>query len=271
MDNPARDTSTPVGQIRVLIVDSHPLLRAGVRTLLEAEPGMEVVGEAGSIEQALTHCQVRKPDVVLMDLEEPTAAAIEGLQRLSRECGYGALVILGRRNDDEEVFRAVVAGAAGHVGNSSAPDELLSTIRNAASGGEPIRQILAQRPAVARRVLDTLRVMSERRPPVAEEVVTLSARELTVLRYAADGLTNRKIGRALGLSEHTIKSIFSQILAKLGMTNRTEAVVHAVREGWITVAVETPGESPAPLPLTVPARERSSAQRPAAEVSRLSA
>lgn len=238
MDTVSREASVQREQIQLMIVGDHPVIRAGVRTLLENESDLEVVAEAESIEAAVSICGLHQPDVVLMDLGEPTPAVVQAVKRLQRACEKGALVILGRHDADEDIFRAIIAGAAGHVGDASQPDELLTTIRQAAQGGEPISHLLAERPGLGRRVLETYRQLSDQGQTTHdEEVVTLSHRELEVLRYAADGLTNRKIGRALGLSEHTIKSTFSQILARLGLANRTEAVVHAVREGWITVPI----------------------------------
>jgi len=235
---------------QLLLVDDHPLIRAGVRTLLEQHPGM-VVAEADSIDGAVVYCRTHQPDVVLMDLNEPTADAVLAVQRLQRECGNSAVVILGRRGDDEELFRAVVAGAAGHVGESAKPDELISTIEEAADGFEPIGHALAQRPEVGRRVLETYREMHRRSEAESEEIVTLSERELVILRHAAEGLTNRKIGYAMGLSEHTVKSEFSKILARLGIRHRTEAVVRAVREGWISVPIE-PDMGAEPVPAAKP-------------------
>jgi two-component system NarL family response regulator len=224
-------------QTKLLLVDEHPLIRAGVRTLLEQQPGM-LVAEAESIQDAVDYCKGNQPDVVLMNLNESTADAVLAVQRLQRACVNSAVVILGRRGDDEELFRAVVAGAAGHVGESAQPHELITTIEEAADGAEPIGQSLARRPEVGRRVLQTFLEMHRRSEAESDEIVTLSERELVILRHAAEGLTNRKIGYAMGLSEHTVKSEFSKILSRLGMRHRTEAVVRAVREGWISVPIE---------------------------------
>lgn len=243
---------------KLLLVDEHPLIRAGVRTLLEQQPGI-IVAEAESIDAAVIYCQTNQPDVVLMDLNESTAEAVMSVQRLQRECGNSAVVILGRRGDDEELFRAVVAGAAGHVGETAQPHELITTIEEAADGFEPIGQSLAKRPEVGRRVLETFLEMHRRNEAESDEIVTLSERELVILRHAAEGLTNRKIGFAMGLSEHTVKSEFSKILSRLGMRHRTEAVVRAVREGWISVPIEPEANVPS-LPVA-------NAQPPAAEAT----
>jgi two-component system NarL family response regulator len=252
-------------QTKLLLVDEHPLIRAGVRTLLEQQPGM-LVAEAESIQDAVDYCKGNQPDVVLMNLNESTADAVLAVQRLQRACVNSAVVILGRRGDDEELFRAVVAGAAGHVGESAQPHELITTIEEAADGAEPIGQSLARRPEVGRRVLETFLEMHRRSEAESDEIVTLSERELVILRHAAEGLTNRKIGYAMGLSEHTVKSEFSKILSRLGMRHRTEAVVRAVREGWISVPIEPemtvqqlPVMSPEPAATTGEATEATAA------------
>ena len=164
-ENPSRaSSSAPASRVRsgprrrkhriqLLIVDEHPLLRAGVRTLLENESEVEVVGEADSIDAAVDACREGDVDVVLMDVDEGTNNPVEDMRRLRDELSEdGALVVLARREDDEGVYRAVVGGAAGHVGEDADPAELVDTIKEAADGKEPIRKTLEQRPEVGRRV-----------------------------------------------------------------------------------------------------------------------
>lgn len=221
--------------ISLVLVDRHPLIRAGVRTMLETDWGMEVIAEAETIDEALGYCLQRPPHVVLMDLDLPSPGVMQGIQRLRQECSSCAVVILAHRDDDEELYRAVVAGASGHVVDDADPSELARTIRHAAEGREPIGEVLAERPSVSQRVLEAFRQLAVYGPPVrrADEPVPLSARQLTVLRYAAEGLTNRQIARAMGFSEHTVKTEMSAILAELCLKHRTEAVVYALRRGWI--------------------------------------
>jgi DNA-binding NarL/FixJ family response regulator len=225
----------PTDKIQLLIVDEHPLLRAGVRTLLESEGGVEVVGEADSIDGALDAARATSVDVVLIDIDEATTNAVDDMRRLRTELPTDAAVVVMARNDDDEgVYRAVVGGAVGHVGENAEPSELVETIREAASGAEPISRTLAERPAVARRVLETFAALLAHSPVVSE--AQLTDRELSILSYAANGMTNQQIGRQLGLSEHTVKSSISQILTRLGLRHRTEAVVHALRNGWISTS-----------------------------------
>lgn len=233
-DNPLIGSRDP---IQLVLVDEHPLIRAGVRTMLESEWGMQVIAETDTIDAALSYCRERPPHVVLMDLDLPSPGLMQGVQRLRRECSDCAVVILAHRADDEDLFQAVVAGASGHVVNDAQPAELAATIRRAADGEEPIGQTLAERPSVSQRVLEAFRQLAIYGPSVRreDEAVPLSVRQLSVLRYAAEGLTNRQIARAMGYSEHTIKSEMSAILAELCLKHRTEAVVYAVRRGWISL------------------------------------
>lgn len=223
----------PTDKIQLLIVDEHPLMRAGVRTLLDNEDLVEVVGEANSVDEAVDVVRENSVDVVLMDLDEANLNSIGDLRRLRDELpADGALVVLARNENDEGVYQSVVGGAAGHVGEDAQPEELIETIKLAAQGREPISRTLVQRPEVARRVLETFARLVARGP--ARQAPDLTARELSILGFAAQGMTNRQIGRSLNLSEHTIKSAISTILARLGLRHRTEAVVHALRNGWIS-------------------------------------
>ncbi len=225
-------------KIQLLIVDEHPLLRAGVKTLLANEAGVEVMGEADTVDEAVDACREGHVDVVLMDVDEGTVDAVDGMRRLRDELAAdGALVVLARHEDDEGVYRSVVGGAAGHVGEDAEPQELVDTIKQAAQGEDPISQTLAQHPEVGRRVLEAFAALSARGP--VRHKPELTDHELSILGFAAQGQTNQQIGRSLGVSEHSVKSSISQILARLGLRHRTEAVVHALRNGWITDASMT--------------------------------
>ena len=220
------------GPIALVIVDEHPLLRAGVRTLLESDTRVSVVAEADNVGDAVDMIRSTPTDVVLLDVDGTDAGTVDDMRRLRREVPDGALVVLARQENDEDVYRAVVGGADGHVGESAQPQELVDTIKEAADGAEPIQRTLAERPQVARRVLETYAELFQRAPSVNEPDV--SERELRILELAAEGMTNYQIGREIGLSEHTVKGAISQLLARLRLRHRTEAVVHALRLGWIS-------------------------------------
>jgi two-component system response regulator DevR len=233
-----RRARTGNDKIQLLLVDEHPLLRAGVKTLLDNEAGVEVIAEADTIDQAVDTCRHSQVDVVLMDVDAQTTDAVESMRRLREELSDdGALVVLARGDGDEGVYQAVVGGAAGHVGEDARPEELVNTIKQAADGGEPISRTLADRPEVGRRVLEAYAEMYSRGPVRRDPQLT--ERELRILNLAAQGMTNQQIGRTLNVSEHTVKGSISQILARLGLRHRTEAVVYALRNGWIVSATAT--------------------------------
>jgi DNA-binding NarL/FixJ family response regulator len=228
------------GRINLLLVDEHPVLRAGVRTLLENDADVSVVAEAQTLDEAVDVCREAAPDVVLLDVDMSDVRRVDEMQRLRRELPSGALVVLGRHDDDEGLFRAVVGGAVGHVGEKEGPAQLVETIKGAAHGEEPIQRTLAERPSVARRVLETFAELAQRGS--AQERPQLSDRELRILELAAEGKTNSQIGREIGLSEHTVKGAISQVLARFRLRHRTEAVVHALRLGWINPPRSHPSE-----------------------------
>lgn len=224
--------------VRLLLVDEHALIRAGVRTILEAEADLHVVAEAATIDDAMALCREHSPDVVLLDLDTPTSDLVDDVGRLRAAC-VSEIVILSRGDSDAELFQAVVAGAAGHVATIAEPAELSRTIRRAAEGKEPIGRKIRRRPRVGQRVIKALQQLSafnaENSPSVP-----LDRRELEVLRLAAEGLTNQQIGQRLGLSGNTVKSIVSGIMERLGVRYRTQAVVYAVRQGWIRLPEREP-------------------------------
>lgn len=193
---------------------------------------MSVVAEADNVSDAVDILRATAPDVVLLDVDAADADTVNDMRRLRREVPDGALVLLARNDDDEDVYCAVVGGADGHVGESAQPAELVETIKQAADGSEPIQRTLIERPAVGRRVLETYAELTHRAPAATDGEV--SDRELRILELAAAGKTNYQIGREIGLSEHTVKGAISGLLARLRLRHRTDAVVHALRLGWIS-------------------------------------
>ena len=228
------------GPIVLVLLDEHPVRRAGVRTLLENDD-VAVVAEADSVAAAVAIARKSAVDVVLFDVDAADAQAVDDMRQLRRDVPNSALVVLARHEDDEGIYRAVIGGADGHVSENAQPAELVDTIKRAAAGSEPIQQTLADRPAVGRRVLEAYAEMSQRAPSAPESDV--SERERRILELAAEGKTNYQIGREIGLSEHTVKGAISHLLARLRLRHRTEAVVHALRLGWISAPRSEPERS----------------------------
>jgi NarL family two-component system response regulator LiaR len=203
--------------IRVLLVDDHPVVRQGLRALLSIQDGIEVVGEAGDGEAAVAAADRLSPDVVLMDVVMPTMDGVEALRRIGERRPQTRVVMLTSYADERQAMEAVDAGATGFLLKDASPRDVAAAIR-AAHRGEAVLH-----PSVAAKLL-----AERRRPPAAH--ADLTARELEVLRLIARGLQNKQIAAQLHLSEKTVKTHVSAILRKLGVADRTQAAVYAVRE-----------------------------------------
>ena len=210
-------------QIRVALIDDHHVVRQGLRTYLESFPDLEVVGEAASGEEALRHIEFWLPDVIVMDLLLPGGMdGIDAIQRVRQLTPHAQVIALTSYTDDARVVAVLRAGAIGYVRKDAAPDTLLAAIRAAAHG-----QSLVD-PAVAGVVLQEL-------SRVKKSDVALSEREQDVLRQLALGRTNREIAETMMVSPETIKAHVGNILAKLHLAHRTQAVIYALKHGLISL------------------------------------
>ena len=198
--------------IRVLVVDDHHLVRAGLITLLGAAPDIEVAGEAADGEQALAAAAATAPDVVLMDLSMPVLDGVAATRRLLAERPGTRVVALTSFSDRQRVTDILAAGATGYVLKDCRPDDLLAAVRAAADGHVPLD------PRVAAALLPS------REPPLADQ---LSEREKQVLRLVAAGLANKQIARRLGITESTVKVHTGNIFRRIGVTDRTSAALWA--------------------------------------------
>ncbi|GAA5151715.1 response regulator transcription factor [Amycolatopsis dongchuanensis] len=205
--------------ISVLLVDDHPVVREGLRGMLEAEPDLTVVGEAGSGDEAVAVNLARAPDVVLMDLRMPGLDGVGATRRILADTPDRRVVVLTTYETDADILRAVEAGAAGYLLKDASRAELAGAIRAAARG----ETVLA--PSVAGKLV--ARVRNPAPPP-------LSARETEVLRLVARGHTNAEIGRALHIGEATVKTHLLRVFGKLGVSDRTAAVTTAMARGLLT-------------------------------------
>jgi DNA-binding NarL/FixJ family response regulator len=210
------------GPVRVLVADDHPVVRAGLRALLSAEPGLAVVAEAGSGEETVLMARQHQPDVVLMDLRMPGAGGLAAIRHLSADQPGVRVVVLTTYDSDADILPAVEAGAAGYLLKDTPRDTLVGAIFAAARG----ETVLA--PSVAGRLVNRLRAAPPEAPAARE---TLSARETQVLILAGRGLTNAQIGRELFVSEATVKTHLLRAYAKLGVSGRTAAVTRAMELG----------------------------------------
>lgn len=202
--------------IRILLADDHPVVREGLRGMLSAEPDLVIVGEAASGAEAVALCLARCPDVVLMDLRMPDGDGAGAIGQITAKRGDVRIIVLTTYDTDADILRAVEAGAAGYLLKDTPRADLLRSIRAAARGETVLAPVVAGR------------LVSRVRAPAPE---ALSTRETEVLALVSRGLTNVQIGRALFVSEATVKTHLMRACAKLGVTGRTAAVTKAMEIG----------------------------------------
>jgi DNA-binding NarL/FixJ family response regulator len=206
-------------RLRLLLVDDHAIVREGIRAVLEEQPDLAVVGECGNGEEALATAAALAPDIVLLDLCMPGIGPVETIVRLRALLPAVRVMVFTSFGDDQIVRETLDAGAQGFLLKDAMQDELLRAIRSVAAG----QPWLA--PAAQRQLMEMLK------RPAAPAPDALTARETDVLRLIAEGRSNKAIARELAITEGTVKGYVSQILAKLGVEDRTQAALHAVRKG----------------------------------------
>ncbi len=203
--------------IRVFLLDDHEVVRQGLRALLESVGGIEVVGESGSAAEATARIPALRPDVAVLDARLPDGSGIEVCRAVRAVDPAIKALILTSYDDDEALFAAIMAGAAGYVLKEITGQDLVGAVRQVAAGNSLID------PALTARVLERVR----NGPGTAPELADLTEQELKLLGLIAEGLTNRQIGERMFLAEKTVKNYVSSILAKLGLERRTQAAVLA--------------------------------------------
>jgi DNA-binding NarL/FixJ family response regulator len=218
--------------IRVLIADDEALVRGGLRMILEAQPDMEIAGEAEDGREALELAAGAHPDVVLMDIRMPIMDGLQATRRLIAGARAPRVLILTTFDLDEYVYEALRAGASGFLLKSARPPELIAAVRGAVAGDT----LLA--PEITRRLVESF----VRRPPPgtrpSPELASLTNRELEVFRHIARGHSNAEIARLLYVTDETIKTHASHIFMKLGVRDRTQAVILAYEEGIVEPAAQ---------------------------------
>ncbi len=214
-----------MSRLRVVIADDQPLMRAGFKTVLEATGTIEVVGEAGDGEEAIRVTEALGPDVVLMDIQMPRLDGIEATRRLPRH----KVLILTTFGLDEYIVEALRAGASGFLLKDARPQELVGAVKAVAAGDAVLSA------AVTRRLLDQVAHRLPAPVPPTDGLDTLTEREREVLRLLAAGLSNAEIAAALTVSEATVKTHVSNLLGKLGLRDRVQAVILAYETGLVSV------------------------------------
>lgn len=211
--------------IRLLLVDDHAVVRAGLRSLLAGHPGIAVVGEAGDGAEALDQVARLRPDVVLMDLAMRGMSGLEATAALTRSGGTARVLCLTMHEDEAYFFHALQAGASGYVLKESSPDELLAAIRAVHQGGVYFQ------PTMARKLLN--QYLHRASEGEEDGLQSLTEREQEVVKLIADGCTTREIATRLYISPRTVERHRTQIMQKLGLHNRAELIRYAVRRGLI--------------------------------------
>jgi DNA-binding NarL/FixJ family response regulator len=217
-----------MGQIRLLIADDHVLVRDGTRRILEDEKDFRVIGEAGDGEEAVMLASQLKPDLAIVDIAMPKLDGIEVTKKIKECCPATAVLILTAYDDDQFVFNLLAAGAAGYLLKSVRSQELVEAIRAVHSGESVLH------PTIARKVLDRF-ITTSHKSKKPEQLEILSHREMEVMKLVTRGLSNKDIADELCISLRTVQTHLGSIFSKLGVGSRTEAVVRALKEGWVNI------------------------------------
>lgn len=223
--------------IRILLADDHPIVREGLRAVLETQPNFEVIAEAASGDEALRLALELQPDILLLDLEMPILDGVETIRRLRQRQPASRVIVFTAFDNDERIIHAVQAGANGYLLKGAPREEIFTAIRITMQGGSLLQPVVASK---------LLRHIGQQQQPVASLPIhslagtgppyePLTERELEVLKLLAQGLPNKEIAAQLVISERTAKFHVSSIMGKLGATNRTEAVSLAAQRGLITL------------------------------------
>ena len=220
--------------IRILLADDHPIVREGLRAVLETQADFEVIAECASGDEALHLTATLQPDMLLLDIEMPIMDGVEATRRLRQQQRTSRIIVFTAFDNDERIIHALQAGADGYLLKGAPRDEIFNAIRITMKGGSLLQ------PVIASKLLRHLGQQQRTTPPPRQThqaplVEVLTERELEVLRLLAQGMPNKEIAAQLIISERTAKFHVSSIMGKLGATNRTEAVSLAAQNGLITL------------------------------------
>jgi DNA-binding NarL/FixJ family response regulator len=221
--------------ISVLIVEREPLFRRGLAGCLLTDPGLSVVGSAATAEEGYRLADDLLPEVALIGTTLPDAPGLAAAAELRHRFPSMATVVVADGESDDELFAAIRAGASAYVGKDVPEDRLIALIKRAATGEYVINEQLLGKPYVAARVLEQFRAATASDLAPTSAFAPLTDRELEILKKVSDGMTNAEIGYALGISAQTVKNHVTSIPRKLAVNDRTQAVVMALKRGWLSI------------------------------------
>lgn len=231
----------------IMIVDDHPLFRQGLRRLIEEGSRFTVVAEASTGFEAIRLADIHEPHIILSDIQLPGVTGLKIASILKKQHPATHIIIVSMHIDDDRLFDAVRAGASAFLSKDIEAQHLLDAIARVANGEQLINQTVLQRPQLAWKVLSEFRNLADRgdgsslpKPP--ESAIPLSVREIEVLDCVAQGLSNREIASALFITKQTVKNHMTSVLRKLEVTDRVQAVLFAVKHGWVEIGSLQPGD-----------------------------
>ncbi|MDY6876855.1 MAG: response regulator transcription factor [Chloroflexota bacterium] len=222
-----------MGRIKVMIVDDHPVFRQGLRNVLVAREDICVVGEATDGHEAIERAQELRPDVVLMDINLPTLNGLQATRKLKTLCPEVNVVMLTAYDDEEQVYHAVRAGASAYYAKDVSPERLVDVIQHVYQGHYIIGDSLLDEDGIGGWLLKEFRRFGGGVLEGGEQFLSpLSPREMEILELVIQGMSNKEIAYHLGISHQTVKNHMTAVLSKLGVADRTQAAVYALRHGW---------------------------------------
>jgi len=219
----------------ILVIDDQPLFRQGVRHAVERySDEFEVIGEATDGEEGLQLASAREPAVIVLNAEVGGLNGLEVIRTIKHQVPGAAVIVVTTREDEEKLFYAIKYGASAYLLKNVSTEEFLEVTRQVAQGHYLINDSVLSKPVVASRVLKSFRDLADEVDQDVEPLfIPLSVREVEVLDYIAKGNSNKEIARAMGISDQTVKNHITSIMRKLAVNDRTQAVVYALRHGWI--------------------------------------
>jgi DNA-binding NarL/FixJ family response regulator len=221
-------------KIEVMIVDDHPVFRQGLRNVLAVHEDLYIVGEAGDGQEAIEQAQELHPDVVLMDINLPTLNGLQATRRLKERCPQINVIMLTAYDDEEQVYHAIRAGASAFHAKDVSPERLVDVIRHVSEGRYVLGDEILDEEGIGDWLLEEFRRFGGAAfDEEAQFLSPLSAREMEILELVIRGMSNKEVAYHLGISHQTVKNHMTAILNKLGVADRTQAAVYALRHGWV--------------------------------------